>query len=126
MNKSTCVGVLRNSSIGDCTGHGVTSRHDNVMLFWNCKREEAIAYCDEKGIDKDACLWLQERDLWGEDHSYARPLVHQPGKCGPMFGGNFIYTSDDNFPKLHGLRTNTPIAVHDRYETEREYAGLSV
>ena len=127
MKTTDCVSVYRDSWLNsDCTGGGVTSRHHKIRLFWECTREEAVDYCKEHGIDVDACLWLQPRELWGEDHSYARPLVHQPDKVGPMFGGNFIYTSDANFPKLYGLRTGSPIPVHDRYETQEEYDALSV
>lgn len=110
---------------GDCTNGGVTSRHNTVTLFWECTREEAVDYCKEHGIDVDACLWLQPRELWGEDHSYARPLVHQPGKVGPMFGGNFVYTCDGRLYKTGGMRTAQPIPVHDRYETPAEYDTLS-
>lgn len=121
------VSVYRDSWLGsDCTNGGVTSRHHKMTLFWDCKREDAIAYCEENGMDVDACLWFEPRRLWNEDHSFARPLVHQSGKCGPMMGGNFVYTSGSHFPKLHGLTTGTPIPVHDRYETEEEYRALSI
>ncbi len=124
--RHSSVEVYRHKAWGDCTNGGVSSRYDTMTLFWECEREEAIAYCEQNGMDTDACLWLEPRELWGEDHSYARPLEHQQGMCGPMMGGNFIYTCDGNFPKLHGLKTNSPIPVHDRYETREEYAELSM
>lgn len=124
MNK-TLVWVYRDA-LRDCTNGGVTSRHDEMTFFWNCSREEAKAYCDEKGIDKDSCLILIKRNLWGEDHSYAEPLIKPKNKIGGMFGGNFIFTSDDNFYKLHGLTSGSPISVHDRFETQKEYDSLSV
>ena len=119
------VEVYRHNAWGDCTNHGVTSRHDQMLLLWDCRREDAVAYCKEKGIDMDGCLWLKPRELWGEDHSMAIPLIHESGKCGPMFGGNFVYTSDSRLYKLNGLTCAVPIAVHDRYETERDYASYN-
>lgn len=38
---------------------------------------------------------------------------------GPMFSGNFAYTSDSRFP------ANYPLPIHDRYETVRDYDMLS-
>ena len=40
------------------------------------------------------------------------------GCVGPMFGGNFVYTSDSRFPNKY------PIPVHDRYETYEQYKLL--
>lgn len=112
------VGVYRDRSIGDCTNHGVTSRHDRMYLFSFCSREEAIVYCEEHGFDPDECLMLVKRELWNEDHSYAEPLVK--GKGCQSFGGHFIYTSDSRLYKTAGLRTALPIPVHDRYELHLE------
>ena len=120
------VSVYRAADMSDCTNGGVTSRHNSMTLFWGCKREEALAYCQEFGIDPDRCLWLVERTLWGEQHNYAAPLVHESGKCGPMFGGNFIYTSDSRLADAMGTTTSEPIKVHDRYETQAENDALSI
>ena len=60
-------------------------------------------------------FFLVNRTLWEEDHSYAEPLV-KPEGMNQMFGGNFVYTSGDNFYKLGGLKTGSPIPVHDRFE----------
>ena len=124
--KQLNVSVYRAADMGDCTNDGVTSRHNSMTLFYGCKREEALAYCKENGIDPDRCLVLVERELWGEQHNYAAPLIHESGKCGPMFGGNFIYTSDSRLADAMGTTTAQPVSVHDRYETERENAALSI
>ena len=39
----------------------------------------------------------------------AVPVVQPSGMAGPMFGGNFVYSSDSRLPR-------EPIPVHDRYE----------
>lgn len=110
----------------DPTNGGVTSNRNTMTFFWDCKPEDVLMYCEENGIDINTALILVERDLWGEDHSYATPLIKPKGLVGPMYGGHFICTSDDNFYKLHGLKTNTPIPVHDRFETQELNDILSV
>lgn len=109
----------------DCTNGGITSRHDSLFLFWDCDRNAAKKYCEEKGIDTDKCLILIKRELWGENHSYAEPLIRPENKVGGMMGGNFVYTCDSRLYKLNGLTCATPIPVHDRFEGQREYDALS-
>ena len=105
-------------SLGDCTGDGLTSRVNNPMLFFNCSREMAIKYCEEKDMNPKDQLFLINRKLWGEDHFFAEPLVkpENAGSCNQMFGGNYIMTSDSRFPHQNGLTCAYPIPVHDRFE----------
>ena len=124
--KQLRVEVYRTKALGDCTNGGVSSRHNTMTLFWECSREEATDYCSANGIDPDGCLMLVKREMWGEQHDYAAPLAHQPGRWGPMFGGNFIYTSDSRLADATGTMVTVPIKVHDRYETREECMGLSV
>ena len=119
--------VLSERNSGDCTNHGVTSKRDRFTLFWECKKDEALKYCEENNIEVDSALWLNPRRLWEEYHPFAEPLKKSKG-VGPMFGGNFIYTSDSRFPSLYGRMNcaHFPIPVHDRFETQEEYNGLCV
>ena len=119
------VSVLCDKDLGDCTNHGVTSRHNKMTLFMECTKDEAIKYCQEKGIDLDSALYLNMRKLWGEDHPFAEPMVRPNDKIGPMFGGNFVYTSDSRQYKFGGIY-HLPIPVHDRFETQAEYNALSI
>ncbi len=112
-------------NLRDCTGNGVSSRHDTMTLFMYCKKEEALKHCEDNGIEVDSCLYLNMRQLWGEDHVFAEPLVKPCNKVGPMFGGNFVYTSDSRLYKFGGTY-HLPIPIHDRFETQQEYDGLSV
>ncbi len=96
-----------------------------MTLFYGCTREEALQHCMDNGIDPDECLVLVERTQWGEQHNYAAPLMLQTGKVGPMFGGNFVYTSDWRLAEAMGTRCSCPVLVHDRYETTDEYATYS-
>lgn len=52
------------------------------------------------------------------------------GNCaGPMFGGNYAATSDSRFSKvcerLLGHRFYGAVAIHDRYESWKDYEALS-
>ena len=92
--------TLRNS-LGDSTNSGLTSRENVITLHYG----EIEA--DQVGDDD---LVLIERVLWGEQSNYAMPgSIFKSGKR-PMFGGNFVYTSDDRFP------SDSPIKVFDRLE----------
>lgn len=124
--KQIRVSVYRAADMGDCTNNGVTSRHRSMILFYAGTKDEAMAYCQEKGIDPDRCLYLVERTLWGEQHNYAVPLVRPDNVCGPMFGGNFVYTCDSRLAQAMGTTTTEPVSVHDRFETQREYDALSI
>lgn len=108
----------------DCTNNGVSSRHEMMTLFSNCKKDEVVKYCKENGIDTDSVLWLNPRILWGVDHFIAEPLFCPEDKIGPMFGGNFAYTSDSRLYNFGG-EYHLPIPIHDRFETQEEYDVLS-
>lgn len=115
--KKTLVHVYR-SSLGDCTGNGLTNNVNEGFLFWDCSREEAIEWCKREGRDITRHFIMKYRELWGKDHSYAEPLdIEYWGKGGnQMFGGNFIYTSNNNFYMFRGETIGRPIKVHDRFE----------
>lgn len=113
MNK-TLAYVFKNN-LGDCTGHGLSSKVDAGYIFWNCETKEAIDWCKENNVDPNKQFYLVERKLWGEDHSYAEPLI-KPENKNQMFGGNFLYTSVSNFYKMDNRMTSVPIFIHDRFE----------
>ena len=111
----TLVLILRQSEFNDCTNNGLSSKVNSAHLFWNCTKEEALEYCKQNLINPNYQFILVKRELWNEDHSYVEPLIKPEGKM-QVFGGNFVYTSNGNFYKMHGLTTNTPIKIHDRFE----------
>lgn len=118
--------VYRSADMGDCSNRGITARFDRVRVFYRCTREEALQICADNGFNPCDCLFIVERNLWGEDHSYAEPLEYPEGLSLHMFGGNFIYSCDGNSFKFKGESVSRPIPVHDRFETEKEYAALSI
>lgn len=113
--KKSLYSVLRNAELGDCTGHGLSSRVTRTKLFWDCTKEEAIDWCMKNHEAPDLQMYLVKRDLWGEDHSYAEPLV-KPDNANQMFGGNFLYTSNGNSYHFDGEKCTRPIPIHDRFE----------
>lgn len=116
MKKTLPVQVYR-CGFTDCTNGGISSiRH---TLYLEC----------DKGFheveDDDPCLIrLVQRTLPWRNYSYLHveqvsPSVTTLHKVGPMFGGNFVYTSDSRFP------SDYPIPIHDRFETPEQYDQLS-
>ena len=129
----TLVSIFRDASIGDCTNNGLSSRVTSGLLFWNCSREEAIKWCNENDINPNLQFIINKRILWGEDHSFAEPLIKPDGL--QMFGGNFIYTSNGYFyrfdkvdPHVGKIKemTNRPIPIHDRFESQKMYDAMSI
>ena len=126
-----CFGVtlLRDDKY-DSTDGGVTSRRrgfDGYVLYLTHPGDDVV----ENTLARNRCpLLLKRRDNQGF-RPIAIPLTpeaervdHRTGErrvIGGMFGGNFIYTSDGRW------RTKVcdgPIAVHDRYETQRVYNSM--
>lgn len=123
MINTTSYSVFRNAEYGDCSNNGLSSRVNSGIMFSNCSREQAIEYCETHNIDPSKQFFLHERTLFGEDHSFAEPLILKHG-C-QMFGGNFLYTSNGNGFRFSGEKTMRPIPIHDRFESAEEYAALS-
>lgn len=116
--KTLPVGVYRNAWIGDCTNDGISASQERLYLV-----------CDQGFHDlpdgDPRLIRLVKRSFHGGEsaHLSVEP-VNDPrygdGKhVGPMFGGNFVYTSDSRFP------SDYPIPIHDRFETQEQYDQLS-
>ena len=108
MKKGLLVFVYRNT-LGDCTADGVTSKLDKMVLL------DVPNTPFEPKDDQSDALVLVKRELFGKEYIHAEPVHKKPGMVGPMFGGNFIYSSDSRFPSKY------PIPVHDRFETQAHY-----
>lgn len=122
--KENLVFVLRRPALGDCTNNGITYRNDMLKLLWGGTRQDAIQYATDKGLDLSKCLYMVERELWGEDHSFATPLIEPNGMCR-VFGGNYV-EGDGNCYRFRGEMCGRPIPVHDRYETQEDFDALSI
>ena len=117
------VTIFRPAGFPDCTGNGLSSKVNSAFLFFDCTAIDAIMWCKKHEKDPSKQFFLKKRDLWGEDHSYAEPLI-KPNDKAQLFGGNFLYTSDSNMYKTGGIY-KVPIPIHDRFETWEEFDGLS-
>ena len=125
--KQEYVSVYRDAYLTmDCTNNGISARHNQIRVFWDCTREAALKYCSENNIPTDDCGILIERTLFGEPHPKIEPLVKPIGKIGGMFGGNFAHTSNGNFYTYLRSGCSVVIPIHDRYETQAEYDALSI
>lgn len=120
--KKISVYVYRDN-LGDCTNNGVTSRNSSMLLFVDCDREDAISWCKEHHYDPNEQLILVRRNLWGERHDYAEPLV-KPENMAQCAGGNFVYSCDSRFREY--TKSWQPISVHDRFDTWEDFDHLSI
>ena len=106
------VHVLRPAEGGDTTNGGVTSRFAQFVLIGDGLPEI---------FEPDArlpALRLVRRRIGDRQADYAVPTDHPEGLAGPMFGGNFVHTSDGRFGR-------DPLPVHDRFETWAQHDALS-
>ena len=117
--KYLSVYIYRNDS--DCTNGGV-SANKNRLSFAGPGVEGPFE------IEKNEIyLGLVIRNLFGETYLHVDPMIngkkYKPfnDSVGPMFGGNFIYSSDSRFRFV----SNYPIPIHDRFETAKQYEKLS-
>jgi hypothetical protein len=112
--KGLTVSVLR-SADGDFTNGGVTSRYTRFTLCGPGIPEISEA--------SESCPALMFDPRRGGSWMVARPIVRNDGgNVGPMFGGNYVTSSDSRF---HDATGGHPVAVHDRFETSEQYRILS-
>ena len=116
MKKTLPVQVYRNG-FTDCTNGGISSRYHTLYL-------ECDQGFHEVEDDDPRLIRVVERTFGWRDTPYLHveqvsPSVTTLHKVGPMFGGNFVYTSDSRFP------SDYPIPIHDRFETQEQYDQLS-
>jgi hypothetical protein len=119
-DKGLHVSVYRTADLGDCTNGGLTARHNSVVVLGT--NEVPINDGVFTMTDPAATLVLTRGPV-GQMVAVPLALVTDglpPNHVGPMFGGNFIYTSDSRFP------ARTPIPVFDRIETAEQYRALSM
>jgi hypothetical protein len=111
-------------ALGDCTNGGATAKHQMLTLFSaDTATEEIEQYCDEFGTDKSKCLRVvvRENPRYG---NFAEVVFKQSKNAGTyMAGGNFVYSSNSTYEEITG--SSSPISVHDRFETWKQYEYLS-
>lgn len=116
-------------SHGDCSNHGVTETHDEVLVL-----------CDEGPVDVDLdappanlmCLKAGTTRLGRRTLRLVPATDPDTHMVGPMAGGCYASTSDARWHRLlsaHVGEENAYLAhavpIHDRYETQAQYEALS-
>lgn len=115
--KGLSVDVLNGNKGYDCTNGGASSKQDSFILV----DQDINAPFEVK--EDDIYLIVVRRNLSGRIYKHVEPRRNGEkigSGVGPMFGGNFIYTSDSRFPNDY------PLPIHDRFETQAEYNAMSV
>ncbi|HRW21306.1 MAG TPA: hypothetical protein P5509_04980 [Bacteroidales bacterium] len=99
------VTVYKDADGSDCSANGITSCYSRLILVG-----EGVdgPFEVKKG---EPYLKFVKRNMGRGEYLHAEPVNFGSGEIGPMFGGNFIYTSDSRFP------SDYPIPVHDRFES---------
>lgn len=92
-----------NGEIVDCTNNGLSSKYDRAILLDNEEYEDYM----KNPSKKDIAVFMLRPGKGGRDF-IAVPLSEKYEY--PMFGGNFLYSSDSRFPSMQ------PIHIHDRFE----------
>jgi hypothetical protein len=98
------------SSLGDCTNRGISSDKEELILTrWESGGH--MINCPQlfSGDETNSVQIIENVP----GHHCAIPFVHPEGTIGPMFGGNFLYTSDSRFPLMY------PVPIHDRFEFQK-------
>lgn len=116
--KAISVYVFR-SSLGDCTNGGASGKFDTLYV-------EHPRGCFEVETS-------DERLFRVEPNAFGHPVLipeNKPRKAiGPMAGGNYAASSDSRFEEairaVTGRGFYGAVAIHDRFETQREYELLS-
>lgn len=143
MKKITNCKVLRPADFPDCTGNGITAQNSSVTVLvdvpylyteFNGKQyyekpdEKAIEkFCETKKIDKKTVLILCDKTNNPIYSPFLKPLdsvwgVRNGEKLvGPCAGGNYVAVEQND----EGWKEKI-FRVHDRYDTERNWEGLSI
>ena len=115
---------LVRSDLGDSTNGGVTSpAHSKgkrvVLAHEMISGGHPLHNVSDMAED---VIVLLARQHFGDWIAVPARKPSDDRTIGPMFGGNYVVTSDSRFSETFGRR---PIPVHDRFETPEHYAELS-
>ena len=106
-------------SLGDCTNGGASGRFDTLYVG----HPSGCFEVDES----DERLFRVGANAFG--HPILIPENPPRKAIGPMMGGNYAASSDSRFGEAIRAATGRDfygaVAIHDRFETQREYDILS-
>lgn len=105
--KGLLVSVYRDASGVDCTNGGATSVFAQFVLCG-----PGIAEIFEPSEGAPALVLVRRTVAGGADYLHAEPAGLRDSGGRPMFGGNFVSSSDSRFRAACGVA----LPVHDRTE----------
>lgn len=141
MRHQKCCTVLRPAGFPDCTGNGITARNDTVTVvtdipyltmessgrtYYDRPDENAVMdYVRKNGLDPKKTVILCDKQNNPIYTPYLKPLdsvygVDSAGRrlTGPCSGGNYVRFKDSS-------DNEQVMRVHDRYDTQKAWDGLS-
>ena len=115
MEKLRAISVdIYKSKIGDCSNHGISEKFDDILLL--CED----GYIDVKGDEPNLCK-IVERKVFDHRYLHIEPVA-KPNGIGWMAGGCLVYSCDSRFR----TKSEYPLCLHDRCESQELYNKLSV
>jgi hypothetical protein len=107
--KGLMVNVYVHKPYLDCSANGISTKNDRLILI-EVGTDNIPAIFD--GDENNTVKLVRKDTVDSEEYLCCVPITKRPENSnGPMFGGNFIYSSDSRFPSKY------PIPIHDRYES---------
>lgn len=139
MKHTLCNRVYRPAGFPDCTGGGITAKHDILTVITDAPyltttfdgkeyparpdEDAVMEYVKDKGLNPEKTLILCDRFSNPIYTPYLKPLNSAWGMrdgqrlTGPCAGGNYV--------EVDALPGRPLIRVHDRYDTQENWDGLS-
>lgn len=111
--KGLIVSVFESKSEGNCSANGISSKYKRLILLPNETHPKIPKIFDAENLDE--YIVIKTKNHVDRTYYYATKAFEtdeDKKRAGPMFGGQFIYTSDSRFPHDY------PISIHDRYEEQ--------
>lgn len=112
--KALPISIYKDSRLGDCSNHGISSRYTEVLLI--C--DEGFINIDENNPPENL-VKLVTRNLFGREYKHIEPVARPTG-VGWMSGGSLVYSCDSRFRRM----SEYPLCLHDRQETQEQYDSM--
>lgn len=110
--------VYKDSTLGDCTNGGASSKHDNLyVVAKHVTLKDVEEFCKENPAYTVEEFFKLDYDFYNNSHygHYCRLEPINKGNKWYMFGGNYLATSDSRFKDFVG-GCKYPVPIHDRTE----------
>lgn len=120
--KALCLSIYKNPLYDECSNGGWSGGHDE--LYVKCDKGPYSVDDDDPGLFELECGYRGSLHL----------VPCNPPKCkavGPMMGGSYAASCDSRWSRMcmkanGGEPFYGAVAVHDRYESEKEHKASSM